>query len=116
MWRRLEEGEARKPRPTNYRRPDFMLNKQGRIVRQHCPHPTTPADDRFFMMIEYVSLGDDDPCVVWEGGDTFRVDEKTITTPARFYWEWRTGEKLKRTEALYQTCKTPRCVKHRVKK
>jgi hypothetical protein len=86
MWRRLAEGQpgANKPkRAANYRRPDFMENAQGQTVRQHVPHPTTPALERFVALTERVLVGDD-YCVVWRGGDTFRVDDDTITTPARF--------------------------------
>lgn len=115
MWRRLAEGPTKERRPTNYRRPDFMLNKHGQTVRQHCPHPTTPAIERFVALTERRLVGDD-YCVVWKGGDTFRVDDETVTTPARFYWKIVTGEKLKETEALYRACKTPRCVKHKVKR
>lgn len=117
MWRRLEEGEARerKPRPTNYRRPDFMVNKQGRTVRQHAPHPTTSAHERFVALTERVEVGDD-TCIVWQGGDTFYVDDGRRTTPARFYWEIMLGERLGAHEALYRTCKTPRCVKHKEKR
>lgn len=94
-----------------------MTNAQGQTVRQHCPHPTTPAHERFLAMTERRLVGDDE-CIVWRGGDTFKVDAdaNTVTTPARFYWEMTTGEKLKKSEALYRTCKTPRCVKHKVKR
>jgi hypothetical protein len=121
MWRRLEEREAasqRRRRTVNYRRPDFMTNAQGQTVRQHCPHPTKPVIRRFFAMTQHVEIREGDPCLVWKGGDTFKVDAdtNTVTTPARFYWEWATGEKLKDGEVLYRTCKTPRCVKHKVKR
>lgn len=115
MWRRLAEGPAQAPRPRrlpNYRRPDFMENAQGQTVRQHAPHPTTPAIDRFIAMTERLLVGDD-LCVVWRGGDTFRVDDDTVTTPARFYWEALLGEKLGPHEVLYRACKTPHCVKHK---
>lgn len=116
MWRRLSEGTgARKPRPTNYRQPDFMLNKQGQTVRFHVPHPTTPAIERFVAMTERRLVGDD-YCVIWKGGDTFRVDDETVTTPARFYWEMVQGERLNPADVLYRDCKTPRCVKHKVKR
>jgi len=118
MWRRLAEGPTGSPRqrrPVNYRRPDFMENSQGQTVRQHAPHPITPALDRFAAMTERVLVGDD-YCVVWRGGDTFRVDDDTVTTPARFYWETLLGEKLGAHEVLYRACKTPRCVKHKEKR
>lgn len=113
-WRRLAEaGEAGTPRPTNYRRPDFMVNAQGRTVRHHVPHPTTPALDRFFALTKQVENYKDDICIVWTGGDTFRVDDDTVTTPARFYWEAMKGEKLGDKDVLRRNCKTPRCVKHK---
>jgi hypothetical protein len=58
----------------------------------------------------------DDYCVVWQGGDTFRVDDDTITTPARFYYEMMLGESLGANEVLYRACSTPRCVKHKEKR
>jgi len=118
MWRRLGECLAQSPklkRPANYRRPDFLENAQGQIVRQHVPHLTTPAIERFVAMTERVLVGDD-YCVVWRGGDTFRVDDDTVTPPARFYWETLLGEKLGPHEVLYRACKTPRCVKHKEKR
>jgi hypothetical protein len=117
MWRRLSEGATgEKPkRPTNYRRPDVMTNAQGQTVRTHVPHPTTLALDRFVALTERRVVGDD-TCVIWKGGDTFRIDDDTITTPARFYWETLLGEKLGPNEVLYRGCKTPRCVKHKVKR
>ena len=92
-----------------------MTNSQGRTVRYHAPHPTTPARERFDAMTESVLIGDD-CCIVWRGGETFRVDEETVTTPARFYWELMTGEKLKDHEVLRRACNTPRCVKHKAKR
>lgn len=115
MWRRLEEGEAaavKRRRPINYRRPDFMTNAQGQMVRQHAPHPIKSAIERFIAMTERVLIGDD-YCVVWQGGETFRVDDDTITTPARFYYESLLGEPLKPNQTLRRACKTPRCVKHK---
>ena len=117
MWRRLAEGpEGKNRRPTNYRRPDYMINKQGETVRYHAPHPMTPGLIRFLRKTERVFIDPEDACIVWTGGDTFRVDGATVTTPARYYWEAFTGEKLKPADVLYRTCKTPRCVKHKVKK
>jgi hypothetical protein len=118
MWRRLAEGPpgAGKPqRPTNYRRPDLMENARGQLVRQHAPHPVTPAIDRFVAMTERRVVGDD-TCVIWKGGDKFRVDECTLASPARVYWEMMLGEKLAENEVLYRACKTPCCVKHKVKR
>lgn len=114
-WRRLAEGPPgtpRQPRPANYQRPDFMTNKQGQTVRYHVPHPTKPAMDRFFAHTKTVHINDD-YCIVWRGGDTFRVDDDTVTTPARFYWEAMKGEKLTDNDILRRTCKTASCVKHK---
>lgn len=118
MWKRLANQATapdRKPRPVNYRRPDFMTNKHGQTVRQHVPHPITPALERFTALTERRIVGDD-TCVIWLGGDKFRVDDDTLASPARFYWEALLGEKLRDDEALYRACKTPRCVKHKVKR
>lgn len=119
MWRRLEEREAsaqRRARVTNWRRPDFMTNAHGQTVRAHVPHPTTPAVERFLAMTERRLVGDD-YCIVWKGGDTFKVDAEAniVAVPARFYWEMVTGEKLKEGEVLRRACKTPRCIKHKKK-
>lgn len=114
-WRRLAERGG-PPQPTNYRRPDYIVNAQGRTVRNHAPHPTTPALDRFFALTKQVENYEGNPCVVWTGGDTFRVDDNTVTTPARFYWETMKGEKLTDNDVLRRDCKTPRCVKHKEKR
>jgi hypothetical protein len=111
-WRRLAEaGEAirheREHRPIEYRG-----DPTKRTVREHCPYPITPALERFAAMTERVLVGDD-TCIIWRGGETFRVDDFTITTPARFYYEYVLGEKLKPGETLWKACKTPRCVKHK---
>jgi len=109
-WRRLLSvpADSSKPKPLNYRRPDFMQNKHGETVRFHAPHPVKAAIDRFFKLTKRV-----ENCVVWQGGDTFRVDDDTVTTPARFYWETMKGEKLGEKDKLRRGCKTPRCVKHK---
>src|SRR5262245_39170123 len=113
-WRRLlgTPADGSKPAPLNYRRPDFMTNAQGKTVRFHAPHPTKPALDRFMAMTERVRVNGD-VCIVWRGGDTFRVDDDTVTTPARFYWEAMKSEKLGENDKLRRACKTPRCVKHK---
>lgn len=116
MWRRLaENGEAvaqqrRQARPVEYRGDPSL-----RQVRQHFPHPTTSPIERFVALTERRVVGDD-TCVIWKGGDKFRVDDNTLASPARFYWETLLGEKLRDDEALYRACKTPRCVKHKVKR
>jgi hypothetical protein len=101
----------------NYRRPDFMTNAQGLTVRFHVPYPITPAAERFMEHVRKIEI-DDDECWQWTGGETFRVDEVKVTTPARFIYQEATGEKLRRGEELRQVCKTPRCVRpaHREKK
>jgi hypothetical protein len=114
MWRRLaEQGESQRQqrRP---RRIELRGDPTKRTVRDHVPHPITPAIERFIAMTERRVVGDD-TCVIWKGGETFRVDDEAITTPARFYWETMLGEKLGADERLRQTCKTPRCIKHRIK-
>lgn len=112
-WRRLLENAAEpKQRTLNYRRPDFMTNKHGQTVRYHAPHRTKAAMDRFFAHTKRVRIGGED-CVVWTGGDTFRVDDDTVTTPARFYWDAMKDEKLGDNDVLCRGCKTPHCVKHK---
>jgi hypothetical protein len=92
MWRRLtEQGAAQQRRPA--RPVELRGDPTLRSVRQHVPHPTTSPLERFVAMTRRVLVGDD-YCVVWLGGDTFRVDDYTVTTPARFYWEALVGEKL----------------------
>jgi hypothetical protein len=112
-WRRLQSvAPDGKPRPMNYRRPDYMTNAQGRTVRFHAPHPKKAVIRRFFAMTKHVVVTPGDPCLVWTGGDTFRVDDDTVTTPARFYWETMRG-KLEDGDKLRRACKTPHCVKHK---
>lgn len=111
-WRRLLESAPPRQRATNYRRPDYMTNAQGKTVRYHAPHPKKAAMRRFFAKTQHVRVGDDH-CLVWTGGTTFRVDDETVTTPARFYWETYKGEKLEDGDKLRRACKTPRCVKHK---
>ena len=118
-WKRLTESASEK-RPMSYRKPDFMLNAQGQTVRFHVPHPIVPAVERFMALVRSVACADDaeEDCWQWIGGDTFRVDDLTVTTPQRFIYQEATGEKLKDNESLYPTCQTPRCVRpsHREKK
>jgi hypothetical protein len=117
-WKRLKDTAGEKDRPANYRRPDYMINAQGRTVRFHVPHAIVPAAERFMAFVEIVPGTDDLDCWQWFGGDTFRVDDKIVTTPARFIWRETTGETLGDGEALYQICKTPWCVRpaHREKR
>jgi hypothetical protein len=118
-WKRLTEPAGKK-RPLNYRKPDFMLNAHGQTVRFHAPHPIVPAIERFMAFVRSVACADDaeDDCWQWIGGDTFRIDELTVTTPQRFIYQEATGEKLKANESLFQLCQTPGCVRpsHREKK
>jgi hypothetical protein len=115
-WKRLTQAAGEKKRPLNYRKPDYMINGDGRTVRFHVPHPITPAIERLLTMIRKVEI-DGDECWVVEG-KTFRVDEEMVTTPARFMYQEATGEKLRPGDALRQTCKTPRFVRpaHREKR
>lgn len=115
-WKRLLEAAPEKEQKLNFRRPDFMTNKHGQTVRYHAPHPTKVPMRRFFAMCKHVENRKGDPCLVWQGGDTFRVDDDTVTTPARFYWEYFKGEKLGAGDKLRRACKTPRCVKHKEKR
>lgn len=116
MWKELRsEVEKQQSPSTPYRRPEYMLNKHNQRVRFHAPHPTTPALDRF-MAKTLQHFNGTEHCLVFYGGATFRVDDNTVTTPARFYWEATKGEKLAEGETLRRDCKTPRCVKHRVKR
>lgn len=68
-----------------------------------------PAIERFLAMVRKIEI-DGDECWIVEA-ETFRVDEFTVTTPARFIYQEATGEKLQRSDALRQTCKTPRCAR-----
>jgi hypothetical protein len=72
----------------SYRKPDFMLNAKGQTVRFHVPHPIVPAVERFMALVRSVACADDaeDDCWQWIGGDTFRVDDLTVTTPQRFIY------------------------------
>ena len=117
-WKRLTEPAGEKKLPTNYRRPDYMKNAQGRTVRFHVPYAIVPAIERFMAFVEIVPGADDLDCWQWLGGDTFRVDDETVRTPARFIWRETTGETLSDRDALYQTCKTPWCCRptHREKR
>ena len=113
-WRRLAESATGQLRQANWRKPDLMVNKHGQTVRSHVAHPTTPALDRFNAKTLRHFNGYDH-CVVWYGGATFRVDDDTVTTPARFYYEAVKGEKLAEGETLRRNCKTPRCLSHKKK-
>jgi hypothetical protein len=115
MWRRLAENADTVQRQRHQARPvELRGDPSLRGVREHCAYHTTPALERFIALTERVLI-EDEYCIVWKGGDTFRVDDETVVRPARFYWETLLGEKLHQDEALYRTCKTPRCVKHKRK-
>src|SRR5262245_47477081 len=109
-WKRLLGSAAPQQRTLNYRRPDFMTNAQGMTVRFHVPYPITPAAERFMGHVRKIEI-EGEECWQWSGGDTFRVDEVKVTTPARFIYQEATGERLKRGEELRQVCKTPRYVR-----
>lgn len=115
MWRRLaEQGDQARQQQRRRRVVELRGDPTKRTVRDHAQHPTAPAIDRFLALTERRLVGDD-TCVIWKGGETFRVDDDIVTTPARFYRETLLGEKLGTDERLRQTCKTPRCIKHRIK-
>jgi hypothetical protein len=86
-----------------------MINKQGWAVRCHKAHPRTVAAERFAAMTEEVDCGHDLPCIVFTGGDTFRIDDDIVTTPRRFIYEYLMGEELPDDVRLRATCKTPKC-------
>jgi hypothetical protein len=110
MWRRLAEQGATLRRERKPRVVELRGDPTKRTVREHAPHPTTPALERFMALVERAEI-DDDHCWRWLGGRTFRADDLTVTTPARFIYQAAMGETLRSDEALYQTCKTPRCVR-----
>src|SRR5262245_54838418 len=98
MWRRLaDQGAAQRQRQARHveLRGDPTLH----AVRDHAPHPVTPALKRFIALTER-GLLDNEYCVIWKGGKTFRVDDFMVTTPARFYGETLLGEKLGADERL----------------
>lgn len=110
MWRRLAAQSAPR-RQRQARAVELRGDPTKRDVRDHTAYPTTPALDRFLALTERVLVGDD-TCVVWRGGETFRVDDDTVTTPARFYWQIVHGP-LSEDEILWKACKTASCVKHK---
>ena len=89
--------------------PDLMLNNHGDLVRVHIPHARTDAAERFAALVQEIDCGLDLPCLVFQGGDTFRVDEQTVTTPRRFAYELVTGERLPKGKKLKMICTTPNC-------
>jgi hypothetical protein len=110
-WRRLAEaGEAVKQQRRSPRPIELRGDPNLRAPREHVQRSIAPAAERFMALVERVEA-DDDQCWRWLGGKTFRVDEALITTPARFIYQEATGEKLGAADALYQTCKTLRCVR-----
>ena len=93
-------------------RPDYFTNDAGDWVRTHAPYPITPPEDRLKRKIKLAHYdGEDFECWEWNGGSTFRVSEAVITTPARFAYEYSTGEILMDHEALFQTCKGCNCIR-----
>lgn len=62
-------------------------------------------------MTEQVDGGEDQNCIRFTGGDTFRVDDSTVTTPRRFIYEYLTGETLPDNVRLRMTCKTDKCIR-----
>lgn len=92
----------------SYRKPDYMRNRFGQIVKCHADYPRTEAIERFMKMTERV-LSEDDYCIVFTGGARFRVNDKDVTTPARFVYQALTGEILDNAEYLIRTCPTFQC-------
>ena len=92
-------------------RPDYIVGTHGLIVRYQTPKAVIDPLERFVAMTERVLI-DGDYCIIWKGGKTFRVDDVTITTPARFFWQAMTGERPRAGEPLARTCLTAGCVKH----
>jgi hypothetical protein len=84
-------------------------HRAGHWMRDHADHPRTEAAERFAAMVKEVDMGLDLPCLVFTGGDTFRVDDDVVTTPRRFAYEHLTGEELPDNVRLRTTCKTPKC-------
>lgn len=80
------------------------------VKRTQKPKDCRPAITRFLEMTERVVNGENF-CLVWRGSDTFRVDGNYVTTPARFIYQEITGETILPGWRLFQTCKTPGCVK-----
>jgi hypothetical protein len=108
IWKKLEERE-RKPQWRGLSRPDYVLNRQGELVRYQTPRAIIEAAERFAQMTKEIDAGQDLPCVIFTGGETFRVDQETVTTPRRFIYEYLTGEILPDDVRLRTLCKTPKC-------
>lgn len=98
-----------------YRKPDYISNRFGQTVKAHGEYPRTDAAERFRRKTQRVLIADD-YCIIWRGGKTFRVDDDTVTTPARYYYEAICDEVLIKGVPLVQTCGTVRCIKHWEKK
>ena len=81
------------------------------MVRAQTPRHRTDAAARFLSLTEQRDAGEDLPCIVFTGGDTFRVDDFTITTPMRFAYEMVTGEAPPANRRIRRKCKTPGCVR-----
>mgnify|MGYP001769420438 CR=1 FL=1 len=92
--------------------PTDTLTFNGRWrVRAQVQRQRTEAADRFLALTEQREAGEDLPCIVFTGGETFRVDDVTITTPMRFAYEMITGEAPPENRRIRRKCKTPGCVR-----
>lgn len=108
VWKRLEEKDAAAGSLPPERR-GLVLNRHGDLVRYQAPREIVAAAERFAAMTKEVDTGLDLPCLVFTGGDTFRVDDETVTTPRRFIYEYLMDEELPDTIRLRTYCRTPRC-------
>jgi hypothetical protein len=84
-WKKLQDREIQHSRQDI--RPDTMTNSKGMIVRYHCPHPTTPAMERFKEWIRIEDHGYEGECHVFQGSDRFRASEVRTLNPQRFILE-----------------------------
>lgn len=93
-------------------RPSRQRNRHGEIVRYHAPHPVAAPETRLQRKIKLaLRPGEDSECWEWQGCATFRVSDDVVTTPARFAYEYTTGEQLRDGEALFQVCGGCNCIR-----
>lgn len=86
-------------------------NAAGYLVRHQKQRERRGAVERFCAMTEQVEAGAETPCIVFTGGDTFRVDDYTVTTPIRFAYEMVMGEPPPQNKRFWMRCKTKGCVR-----
>lgn len=88
------------------------LRHNGRwLVQRQAARERRGAVERFCAMTEQVDSGEDQPCIVFTGGDTFWIDEGRTTTPIRFAYEMVIGEPPPEGKRLRMRCDTPGCVR-----